>query len=369
MLNIFIASTEAFAGKTSLAIGLGKRLQQDGFRVGYIKPVTATHSSTSGTSVCVVQTAPPPPTLDVVVLKAEFARRELGLDAQPHEIAPVRLNPELLERAIRAPAQVDYRAQLWEAYQRISADKDVILIEGGDHPLEGSLVDLSSLQIVEMFDSRVLAVVRYDTCRCIDTAAGLRSLYGDRLLGLVINAVPRPQMRFVREVARPLLEAREIPVLAVLPEERLLSSVSVRELVETLGGETLCCQEGLDDLVEYLMVGAMTAETAITYFRRRPNKAVITGGDRTDVMFAALETSTQCLILTGNRHPIPEVLSRAREVRVPIIVVEPDTLTAVRSAERCFGRTFVRQPRKTAHFSTLLQERFDFAQLYGMLEL
>jgi BioD-like phosphotransacetylase family protein len=220
-----------------------------------------------------------------------------------------------------------------------------------------------------MLDARVLSVVRYDTCRCIDTAAGLRSLYGDRLLGLVINAVPRPQMRFARQVARPLLEAREIPVLGVLPEERLLSSVSVRELVEQLGGETLCCQEGLDDLVEYLMVGAMTAETAITYFRQRPNKAVITGGDRTDVMFAALETSTQCLILTGNRSPMPEVLSRAREVRVPIVVVEQDTLSTVRSAERIFGRTFVRHGRKVAHFNTILQERFDFAQLYGMLGL
>ena len=367
MSSIYIVSTEAFAGKTSLAIGLGKRLQQDGFRVGYIKPVTSTHSSSMGTSVCVAQAASLPPTLDVVNLKAEFVRRELGLSEQLHEIAPVKLDPELLERAIRAPAQVDYRAQLWEAYQRVALDKDVVLVEGGDHPLEGSLIDASSLQVVEMLDARVLGIVHYDTCRCIDTAAGLRTLYGDRLLGLVINGVPRPQMRFVREVARPLLQARDIPVLGILPEERLLSSVSVRELVDQLNGETLCCQEGLNDLVEYLMVGAMTAESAITYFRQRPNKAVITGGDRTDVMFAALETSTQCLILTGNRAPIPEVLARARELRVPIIVVESDTLTAVRSAERCFGRTFVRQPRKIAHFCTLLQERFDFAQLYGML--
>ena len=60
MLSIFVASTEAFAGKTSLAIGLGKRLQRDGHRVGYIKPVTSTHSSPLGTSVCMVQAAPPP---------------------------------------------------------------------------------------------------------------------------------------------------------------------------------------------------------------------------------------------------------------------------------------------------------------------
>lgn len=369
MSSIYVASTEAFAGKTSLAIGLGKRFQEDGYRVGYIKPVTSTQSSTLGRSVCVTQAAPSPPTLDVVVLKAGFVRRELGLSEPVDEIAPIRLDQELLESAIRTPTQVDHRARVKEAYQRVASDKDLVLIEGGDHPLEGSLIDLSSMQVVEMLDARVLSVVRYDTCRCIDTASGLRTLYGDRLLGVVINAVPRPQMRFIREVARPLLEKRGIPVLGVLPEERLLSSVSVRELVEQLDGETLCCQEGLDELVEYLMVGAMTAESAITHFRRRPNKAVITGGDRTDVMLAALETSTECLILTGGHTPEPEVLSRAREVRVPIVVVEPDTLTTVRSAEQIFGRTFVRQPRKTAHFSTILQERFDFAQLYDMLDL
>ena len=61
-----------------------------------------------------------------------------------------------------------------------------------------------------------------------------------------------------------------------LPEERLLSSVSVQELVEQLHGEVICCEEETDELVEYLMVGAMTADSAITYFRERPNKAVIT---------------------------------------------------------------------------------------------
>jgi BioD-like phosphotransacetylase family protein len=275
----------------------------------------------------------------------------------------------LLESAIRAPGEIDYKARLQEAYARVAQDKDVVLVEGGDHPLEGSLLGVSSLTLVELLDLQVIAVVRYDTCRCIDTAAGLRMLYGDRLLGVVINAVPRPQMGFVRQTARPLLEARETPVFAVLPEERLLSSISVRELAEELGGEVICCQEALGELVEYLMVGAMTAESAISYFRRRPNKAVITGGDRSDVLMAALETSTQCLILTGNHHPQGAVLERARELRVPIVIVEPDTLTTVRSAERAFGRTSVCQPRKTAHFGTVLEERFDFARLYGALQL
>jgi BioD-like phosphotransacetylase family protein len=54
---------------------------------------------------------------------------------------------------------------------------------------------------------------------------------------------------------------------------------------------------------------------------------------------------------------------------VPIIVVEGDTLSTVRTVERAFGRTYVRQPRKTAHFGTILDERFDFERMYKMLGL
>ena len=303
MSSIYIASTEAFAGKTSLAIGLGKRLQQDGFRVGYIKPVTSTHSSTMGTSVCVVQAAPPPPTLDVVVLKAEFVRRELGLSEQPHEIAPIRLDPELLERAIRAPAQVDYRAQLWEAYQRVASDKDVVLVEGGDHPLEGSLIDASSLQVIEMFDARVLGIVRYDTCRCIDTAAGLRTLYGDRLLGRgdQCRAAPADALCARGGAAAAGSAGRPGPGRAARGAAALFGQRA--RVGRTVGRR------------DALLPGRIGRPGRVPDGRRHDRRAArspISGSGPTrpsspaatarTCMFAALETSTQCLILTGNQR-------------------------------------------------------------------
>jgi BioD-like phosphotransacetylase family protein len=176
-------------------------------------------------------------------------------------------------------------------------------------------------------------------------------------------------MRFIQEVARPILEDRGLPVFAVIPAERLLSSVSVHELVENLNGEIACCADRMNALVEYLMVGAMTAGGALSYFRQRPNKVVITGGDRHDVQLAALETSTRCLILTGGQQPSSVVLSRAREVDVPIVVVEPDTLTTVRMVEPIFGNTALRQSRKSEYYQDILEERFDFARLYEMMGL
>jgi BioD-like phosphotransacetylase family protein len=369
MATIYVASTEAFSGKTSLAIGLGKHFQRMGLSVGYIKPLTTLHASGPGIAICSPQSTSLVTDKGIVARKARFIRQELGLAEGAEDIAPIAVDPALLERAIRAPQEIDYRARVLDAYGRVSAGKDIVLVEGGDHPLEGSLIKLAAPSMIELLDASVIVVVRYNDCRCIDMATGLHTYFGPRLLGVVINAVPRRQMRFVHETARPLLNQRGVPVLGVLPEERLLSSVSVQELVEQLHGEVVCCEEETDELVEYLMVGAMTADSAITYFRERPNKAVITGGDRHDVQLAALETSTRCLILTGNQPPSQDVIDRAQEVRVPIIVVAPDTLTTVRIAERAFGHTYVRQPRKTAHFGTILNERFDFERLHTMLGL
>ena len=73
---------------------------------------------------------------------------------------------------------------------------------------------------------------------------------------------------------------------------------------------------------------------------------MITGGDRPDIQLAALETSTKCLILTGNLHPSPIILNRAEELGVPMILVGQDTMTAMQTIEKFFGRSRFHQIKK-----------------------
>jgi BioD-like phosphotransacetylase family protein len=149
----------------------------------------------------------------------------------------------------------------------------------------------------------------------------------------------------------------------------LLLSISVGELAEFLSGKILCGADRAEELVEHLMVGAMSVDSALTYFRRKPNKAVITGGDRPDIQLAALETSTKCLILTGNLQPSPIILGRAEEVGVPMILVRQDTLSTVEVIERFFGKTRFHQEKKVQRFEEMLEDRFDYGYLCSQLGL
>ena len=165
------------------------------------------------------------------------------------------------------------------------------------------------------------------------------------------------------------MERQGVPILAMLPNQRVLLSVTVAELAEGMGGEILCGEGGLDELVENLLVGAMSVDSALTYLRRKPNKALITGGDRADLQAAALETGTKCLVLTGNIRPGPRILAQAEDRNVPIILTRTDTMTAIERIEKFFGKTRFHQEQKIQRFEQLLKENMDFEALYNLLGL
>lgn len=349
MATLYVTSPETFSGKSALCVGLGKRFVQDGYRVGYIKPVS-TNAKRSG-GVCIDE-------------DAEFMKETFGLAEPVTALAPICLDPSDVEAVLRGERD-DFVRVLQETYARVADEKDIMLLEGGSSLSEGFMLGLPTFEVSRLLNARELLIVKFNATHMVDDILAARTLLGDSMIGAVINAVPRPKAEFVEETVVPFLRERGIKVYATLPQERILLSISVRELAQVLGGDVLCCVEHIDELVENLMVGAMSVDSALSYFRRKPNKAVITGGDRPDIQLAALETSTKALILTGNLHPSPIILGRAEEVGVPIILVRKDTLTTVEIIEQFFGRTRFHQPKKIQRFQRLLETSLNFADLYA----
>ena len=135
------------------------------------------------------------------------------------------------------------------------------------------------------------------------------------------------------------------------------------ELIDLLDAEVLTKTVDPDALAETLTVGAMTAEAALSRFRRYQNKAVITGGDRTDIQLAALETSTVVLILTGNLHPSPLIIQQAETLKVPILLVNQNTMETIELVERSLGKTRLAQPEKMETFLNLMTENVQLDEL------
>ena len=351
MTTVYVTSAETFSGKSALCVGLGARFGRDGLKAGYMKPVNVYCQLYEGIA------------RDEDVA---FAKEVFHMSEPTHLLCPVGLTPARLEQQLRGP-EIDFESQLLEAFATVSADKDVMVLEGGRSLREGYVVNLPPLRVIELLDARALMIIRYDEVLMPDRALTGKNYLGDTLMGIVINEVPRERLDYVNDVTVPFLARRGVKTFGVLRKDQLLASPTVSELAQGLHAEILCCPERGQDLVEHLLVGAMSVDRALTYFRRKPNKAVITGGDRSDLLLAALETSTRCLILTGNLYPAPTVLSRAEELHVPVLLTDMDTLSAVDITEGYFGRSRFQQAEKVELFTALLDEYMDFAALYEAL--
>jgi BioD-like phosphotransacetylase family protein len=193
----------------------------------------------------------------------------------------------------------------------------------------------------------------------VDGLIKAKQTLGESLMGVVINDIPASVIETTQTLVRPFLESQDIPVLGLLAEDRLLRSVSVRELAHQLNAKVLCSEDHQDLMVESLTIGAMNVNSALEYFRQGENKAVVTGGDRTDLQLAALETSTSCLILTGHVTPQPLIISRASDLEIPILSVNQDTLTTVEIVDHAFGNVRLQEPIKVKCIQKLMAESFD----------
>ncbi len=354
MVTLYIASTESTSGKTALCLGLGRQLQRDGYSVGYMKPISMVATRLEGM---------------VVDEDAEFIKKELDLQEEIPDLVPIPLDNRAVESIMRKQKWLDYPKRLVDTYNRVAAGKDVMLLEGVDRLSAGGLVRLPANDVCELLDAKSLTLIRYTDLLSLDPVLFYRGVLGDSMIGAVMNSVPRRLMDSAQEIARPYLQREGILVFGILPEERFLMSVSVHELAKALNADVLARPDKAQELVENLMVGAMTSDVALGYFRRKPNKAVITGGDRSDLQLAALQTSTKCLILTGNIQPQDMILGVAEETGVPIILSKHDTLTTVEIVEGFFGRVRFQQEKKIERFEELLNEHFDFNALYVTLGL
>jgi uncharacterized protein len=360
MKSLYITSVSTFSGKTALSLGLGLRMQAAGLKVGYLKPVSTQPFVAGGR---------------LLDEDADFVRRSLGLDTPPWELSPIVITTELLDAVMDGTLERDLLAELADACHQASEEQDVLLMEGGASMREGYAVGLNTLSVVEKLGVPVLSVVSFHGEECLagmcmmdDVLASKRRL-GDHLLGVVLNEIPREDMEYITQNVVPFLENQGVTVFGVLPYDPYLRALSVGEVIEALDASVLTGSHLKERLVEHMSVGAMSVESALPRFRRQLNKAVFTGGDRTDIQAAALETSTTCLVLTGNLQPTSTIIKRAEELNVAVLLVPDNTLEAVEKVERIFGRTSLGQPEKLSRFQAMLSEHLDYDKFVKALGL
>lgn len=299
------------SGKTAICLALALKIKEAGLKVGYYKPVW----TPAGVGATVDD--------DAVLMK-----EVLGLAASPESISPFVASAQYLARYDNPSRDLD---GIKRGFADAGKGVDVVFVEGTNWPYVMMSLGLDAAALAREFGSTALLVSKVINDYSLDAALVVCRLVADAkvpLAGVIFNNVPRTLLDKTKSTYGPTLDKWGYAVRGVVPCSVELSAPTVAEFQDVLGGEILAGEEHLDRVVEDVLIGAMTLESAHNYLRRATNKAVITGGDRADLALAALETSTSVLVLTGGLYPNVKVLARAAEKSVPVILVHYDTYTA-----------------------------------------
>ncbi len=156
--------------------------------------------------------------------------------------------------------------------------------------------------------------------------------------------------------------------LRALGEDRLLAAPTVRQLIAASGAQVLTrSRDGEAAVCEHLVIGAISHDSADTYFNRFPRRAVIARAEKVDLALAAMLTRSECLILTGGHEPSPYVLDRAASTRETTLLLAPGgTVETMRDLEGTFGTAPVSGEAKVERIGGLMRVAIDEATLAAL---
>jgi len=320
MKKVFIAATGQNAGKTTVSLGVICAWQERTPRIGFMKPVGQRYLET------------PRGRFDEDALLINDVCK---LPCPLEHMSPVTVGKGFTRDYILGKLEHDLGRQILDAFAIIARDKDLVMIEGTGHAGVGAVIDLSNARVAKLLDAPVLIVTEGGIGRPIDEVALNLELFrkeGARVLGVILNKVASAKLEMIREVAGKGLARIGTAMFGCIPDVPFLAGPTMWQILAEIGGDVLCGEESLDHHIERIVIGAMTPHQFLAYLS--PNMLVITGGDREDLILAAMSSHfagsepadhVAGMVLTGGISPHSNIMQLIRRTRMPVIAVKEDS--------------------------------------------
>jgi hypothetical protein len=364
MRQLYLAATGMNRGKTTVSLGLLAALMARGLRTGFIKPVGQRYAIVDGV----------PADEDAILMKSVY-----GLPDPWTDLSPVHIPRGFTKAYIGGEVVDDLPARIHAAWQRVSLERDVLLVEGTGHAGVGSVVDLSNAAVARMLGARAVIVSEAGVGRPIDEIVlnhALFTRFGVEVAGAVVNKVDQEAHPSLTDTLEKGLRRHGIELLGVLPYRPLLSNPTLSMLREQMQGELLHPGPDLGVAIEHVYIGAMQPSHVLD--RVGSGSLLIVPGDREDVI-GTMVTATLMgdpsgggaarpqrrrgtlagIVLTGGYRPSERVIEAIRHADLFAYLVAEDTYAAASVVHDLLVKTHPDDVEKIEEIQRLVAEHLD----------
>jgi phosphate acetyltransferase len=349
---IYVAAPEPETGKSTIALGLLHRLTATVAKVGVFRPITRLGEDRD------------------YILELLLEHTTAGL---PYEQC---VGVTYQQLHVDSDAAI---AIIVDSYHAMAENCDVVVVVGSDYTDVTRPAELSvNARIAVNLGAPVLLTVS-GKGRTPEEVAGVVEVCLPELTAqhahtaaVVANRCEPAELAAVAQALRPFAQRSY-----VLPEDPLLSAPTVTELEEAVNGTPVSGEASLREReVMAMMVAGMTADHVLE--RLRDGMAVITPGDRSDVVLAVASAhaaegfpSLSCIVLNGGfeLHPSIAALVSGLRLRLPIIATALGTYETASAAASARGRVTATSQHKIDTALELMDSHVDITDLLAQLAI
>jgi hypothetical protein len=358
--RIFVAATRMNEGKTTVCLGLFAALRSLSPSVGYIKPIGQRFVEVQGAKI----------DEDSLLLESIF-QVEVPIEAR----SPVAVDSNFTRRYLANPTLnlPLLKDRMCRAFDRVSFHKDYIIIEGTGHAGVGSIFDMSNAQAAKLFKAKVIIVSEGGIGRPVDEIAMNKALFdkhGVEVIGAILNKCIPDKIEQVVEHAGKGLARLGVPLLGAIPLQKPLTAPNLSQVVDEISGRWLNGRaQGLNERVQRIVIGAMTAKGMMDYLQ--PGVVMLTPGDRDDILLSAIAQAgltgkkvISGVILTRNIMPHPRLLEMLHQTNIPTVITDDESYAV---ASKIFNMTIKTQPQDTDKIPIIKRLILDNVDLQKIL--
>lgn len=315
--SVYIATVEPNSGKSIAVLGLMRMLLGRTPRVGYFRPIIGNVKE------------------DGVDNHIKTVVDHFGLNLD-YKDAYAFTRQELIAKQNRE-GDGGILDSIISKYKQLESRFDFTLVEGTDFSDDRNIMEFDgNVSIAKNLGIPVMILVSAkgkSSGELVESALAACKAFKDKdveVLTVFANMVPQEEMQSTARLLRDQLP--DSVEVAVLPEVKMLSYPTIKEILDALGGKLLFGKDHLNNQVANPGVGAMQLRNYLTALK--DDALVVTPGDRADLIIGVLQANISTnypkiagIVLTGGLIPEESIMKLIEGVpeTVPIISVEEGT--------------------------------------------
>jgi len=317
MKKVFVSSTGAQSGQSLAAWCIAEIYNSRGFRIGFFKPFITRPILQNG---------------QVIDKDALLMKRYFNLAEELNILSPIISEGIPGDEVVRE----EQLSRIEQCYEMVKKDKDVLIILGAEKIFyDPESPYLPDGILVNKFDAPVVLVDRFQNeSMSMYSILAIDSFLKDKVKIVFLNQIPLEDMETVYNKLIPFFQKRGTPLLFLIPKDRILSSLTVKDIVDLIQGEVLTGESRLKNLVESTSISSTHLKGSLYLFRQIYNKIILLGLEAEDLNSPLLSPKVTGIILTGGRRPAPVIVNTCGDVGVPLVISPFDTFVTMEKIQK-----------------------------------